>query len=180
MGQWFSKLFSRSVDCQLLVLGLDKAGKTSVLQNIRTSGAKTEDTVATVNMEYSTFSVGRINFTSFDVGGQERLRHTWRHYYLGTESLLFVIDAHDRGRFSIARSELENLVSDRYLANTPIVILANKQDLQHSTPPDQLGRILDLHALLKNHQAPWTIIGTSAKTGMGLDHALDWIYECIN
>lgn len=64
-----------------------------------------------------------------DVGGQDKIRPLWRHYYTGTQALIFVIDAADRDRVDEARQELHRIINDREMRDAIILVFANKQDL---------------------------------------------------
>lgn len=64
-----------------------------------------------------------------DVGGQDKIRPLWRHYYTGTQGLIFVIDSADRDRIDEARQELHKIVNDREMREVIILVFANKQDL---------------------------------------------------
>lgn len=66
---------------------------------------------------------------SQDVGGQEKIRPLWRHYYTGTQGLIFVVDSSDRDRMDEARQEFHKIINDREMQNAIILIFANKQDL---------------------------------------------------
>ena len=72
-----------------------------------------------------------------DVGGQDKIRPLWRHYYTGTQGLIFVVDCADRDRIDEARQELHRIINDREMKDAIILIFANKQDL-----PD--GKLVDL------------------------------------
>jgi small GTP-binding protein len=63
------------------------------------------------------------------VGGQEKLRSLWHHYYQGAEGLIFVVDSNDPERIMEAREELQGILKYPDMSNVPIVIIANKQDL---------------------------------------------------
>lgn len=65
-----------------------------------------------------------------DVGGQDKIRPLWRHYYNGTQGLIFVVDCADRDRIDEARTELHRIVNDREMKDALILIFANKQDLE--------------------------------------------------
>lgn len=64
-----------------------------------------------------------------DVGGQDKIRPLWRHYYTGTQGLIFVVDCADRDRIDEARQELHKIINDREMRDAIILIFANKQDL---------------------------------------------------
>ena len=64
-----------------------------------------------------------------DVGGQDKIRPLWRHYYTGTQGLVFVVDSNDRDRIDEARQELHRILSDREMKDCLLLVFANKQDI---------------------------------------------------
>ena len=64
-----------------------------------------------------------------DVGGQDKIRPLWRHYYTGTQGLIFVIDCADRDRIDEGKQELHRILNDREMKDAVVLIFANKQDL---------------------------------------------------
>ena len=59
--------------------------------------------------------VGRyknISFTVWDVGGQDKIRPLWRHYYTNTQGLIFVVDSNDRDRIGEAHDELHRMLAE--------------------------------------------------------------------
>lgn len=88
-----------------------------------------------------------------DVGGQDKIRPLWRHYYTGTQGLIFVVDCADRDRIDEARQELHRIINDREMRDAIILIFANKQDL-----PDGniiIKKNIFLISLNKSDQIPW-------------------------
>lgn len=109
---------------------------------------------------------------AWDVGGQERLRALWRHYFSGTDVLIFVVDSADRDRIEKAKAELYKVLADKELKDCEVIILANKQDLEGALDPEEIIRDFDLKDL-ELHQ--WKVIPTVATKGTGLPELLDWI-----
>lgn len=132
----------------------------------------TENTVPTVGFNVETIKYKNILINAWDIGGQKRLRALWRHYYSGTDILVFVVDSADLDRLEKAKLELFKVLSDKELKNCEIIILANKQDLKNAINPKELIEKFDLNNL-KTHQ--WKIIPTIATEGTGLPELLDWI-----
>jgi GTPase SAR1 family protein len=64
-----------------------------------------------------------------DVGGQDKIRPLWRHYYTGTQGLIFVVDSQDRERIDESRQELAKIMNDREMKDCLLLVFANKQDL---------------------------------------------------
>ena len=70
-----------------------------------------------------------VKFNVWDVGGQDKIRPLWRHYYTGTQGLVFVVDSQDRERIDEAKQELHRILSDREMKDCLLLVFANKQDL---------------------------------------------------
>lgn len=86
-------------------------------------------TIPTVGFNVETVTYKNVKFNVWDVGGQDKIRPLWRHYYTGTQGLIFVIDCADRDRIDEARQELHRIINDREMRDAIILIFANKQDL---------------------------------------------------
>ena len=112
----------------------------------------------------------------WDVGGQERIRGLWKHYYEGTEGLIFVIDSNDRDRVDVAREELHHLLKQDQLRNAHLLVYANKQDLPNSMTATELASKLDLHSV-RGRQ--WFIQQATATDGTGLYEGLDWLSQAL-
>ena len=124
-----------------------------------------------------TIKFGRVSLTAWDVGGRDKIRPLWRHYYQNTNSVIFVIDSNDRERIDSARDELHRMMAEDELAAAPLLIMANKQDLPNAlSTPDMTDR-LALHSL---RSRKWYIQATCATTGDGLYEGLDWLSSNIN
>ena len=112
----------------------------------------------------------------WDVGGQDKIRPLWRHYYQNTQGLIFVIDSNDRERIIEASEEFQGVLRNPELQNAPILIFANKQDLPNSMGVNEIMEKMKLHSLNSNK---WHIQSTNALTGDGLYEGLDWLSSNI-
>merc|ERR1719476_856156 len=113
MGLSFSRVWDRivgKVDQRILMVGLDAAGKTTVLYKLKLGDVVT--TIPTIGFNVETVDYRNISFTVWDVGGQEKLRRLWRHYYQGTNGLIYVVDSSDRDRIEDAREELTKMINE--------------------------------------------------------------------
>ncbi|VDM30818.1 unnamed protein product [Hydatigera taeniaeformis] len=126
MGKALSKLFGNK-EMRILMLGLDAAGKTTILYRLKLNNAVT--TIPTVGFNVETVSYDNIRFNVWDVGGQEKIRPLWRHYFTGSQGLIFVVDSADRERIREAQVELHRIANDREMQDAIILVFANKQDL---------------------------------------------------
>ena len=110
MGLTFSKVFGRlfgKKDVRILMVGLDAAGKTTILYKLKLGEIVT--TIPTIGFNVETVEYKNISFTVWDVGGQDKIRPLWRHYFQNTQGLIFVVDSNDRERIAEARDELLGL-----------------------------------------------------------------------
>jgi ADP-ribosylation factor 6 len=88
---------------------------------------------ATVGFNVETVTYKNVKFNVWDVGGQDKIRPLWRHYYTGTQGLVFVVDSQDRDRIDEAKQELHRILSDREMKECLLLVFANKQDLPGGT-----------------------------------------------
>ncbi|XP_068119886.1 uncharacterized protein [Hyperolius riggenbachi] len=154
---------------KLLMLGLDAAGKTTVLYKLKFG--ETVTTIPTIGFNVETVeATPNVSFTVWDVGGQDRIRALWRHYFNNTDGLIFVVDSADPERFKEARSELEAILEVDEMKGVPFVVMANKQDLVGARRPAELADEMELRKL-RGHQ--WHVQGCCATTGDGLVEGLE-------
>jgi small GTP-binding protein len=156
---------------RILLLGLDAAGKTTVLYQLNQGEAV--HTVPTVGFNVESVVYKNISFTYWDVGGQGKIRKLWHHYYAGTDAVIFVVDANDASRIEEAKEELFALMDADQLRDCPLLVIANKQDLPHSMTTAEVVNKLDLRKL----RSKWHTRGAVATTGAGLYEGLDWLAD---
>eukprot|EP01117_Protostelium_nocturnum_P008914 TRINITY_DN319_c0_g1_i1.p1 TRINITY_DN319_c0_g1~~TRINITY_DN319_c0_g1_i1.p1 ORF type:complete len:175 (-),score=55.11 TRINITY_DN319_c0_g1_i1:173-697(-) len=173
MGNLLS-FFSSKRDIRLLVLGLDAAGKTTLLYKLKIG--ETVSTIPTVGFNVETVEYRNLSFTMWDVGGQEKIRALWRHYFQNTQGLIYVVDSNDSERFEEAREELHRMMNEDELANAAVLVLANKQDLPNSVSTTKLAEKLGLDQL---RGKKWNIQGACATSGEGLYEGMDWLSKTI-
>ena len=128
MGNFTSilkRLLSSKINIRILMLGLDTAGKTTILYKLKLG--ENVSTVPTIGFNVETVEYKNINFTVWDVGGQDKIRPLWRHYYINAKALIFVVDSSDRDRINEAKEELHRLMHDEELKDAILLVFANKQ-----------------------------------------------------
>lgn len=102
-----------------------------------------------------------IQFTVWDVGGQDKIRPLWRHYFQNTQGIIFVVDSNDRDRVGEAREELQRMLNEDELRDALLLVFANKQDLPVSSPrtgPNEeaeLTRETERHERRRDHRQAW-------------------------
>jgi ADP-ribosylation factor-like protein 5B len=176
MGFLLSKvldLFSSSSDnFKLVILGLQNAGKTTILY--RLSLGQLVSTQPTIGSNVEEISHNNVKFQAWDLGGQESMRSVWDVYYIGTDAIIYVIDSADTCNYEESKTQLLKLLQNDELKSTVLLIFANKQDLDTVQPVDELVKIYGLDQV-KNHL--WHMQPCSAKTGEGLMAGLKWLSD---
>jgi Arf/Sar family protein len=177
MGNSLKKLFDRmwgTRDMRVVMLGLDAAGKTTILYKLHIG--EVLSTVPTIGFNVEKVQYKNVLFTVWDVGGQEKLRPLWRHYFNNTDGLIYVVDCADRDRISRAASEFKSIIEDPLMRHSAILVFANKQDLAGAVTTAELCDALGLQEL-KNRK--WHVQGSIAIKGEGLYEGLDWLANIL-
>ncbi|CAF0714559.1 unnamed protein product [Adineta steineri] len=165
----FQNLFGKK-QMRILMVGLDAAGKTTILYKLKLGEIVT--TIPTIGFNVETVEYKNISFTVWDVGGQDKIRPLWRHYFQNTQGLIFVVDSNDRERVGEAREELQRMLSEDELREATLLIFANKQDLPNAMNAAEITDKLGLHSLRNRN---WYIQAACATSGDGLYEGLDWL-----
>lgn len=158
---------------ELSLVGLQNAGKTSLV-SVLAGGAFTEDMIPTVGFNMRKVTRGGVTIKLWDLGGQPRFRSMWERYCRGVGAIVFVADAADAASLDAARSELADLLARPSLAGTPLLVLANKNDLPGALPAADVADRLDLAALTGRDVAAYSI---SCKSQAGINLVLDWLTQ---
>ena len=163
-------------------MGLDRAGKTSLIRRI-TEGEFNTNITRTMGMNVDKIRVEsdkNLELVSWDVGGQIHFRNTlWSSYMQNTSAIIFVVDSSNEERFDEAREEIWKYIlgeDGQQFDDIPLLVLANKQDLSTAVNPGVLANALDLH---KIKRASFMIMPVSALTGFNVIEALDWLADRI-
>ncbi|XP_043569819.1 ADP-ribosylation factor 4-like [Chiloscyllium plagiosum] len=174
MGLVISRLFDRlfmKKQMRILMVGLDAAGKTTILYKLKLGEVVT--TIPTIGFNVETLDYKNITFTVWDVGGQDKIRPLWRHYYQNTQGLIFVVDSNDQERVQESLEQLNKMIAEDELSNAVLLIFANKQDLPNAMSTEDLRAKLEPLATSRTlHIQP-----TCATSGLGLYEGLDWLCQ---
>ncbi|KAJ8258972.1 hypothetical protein COCON_G00179840 [Conger conger] len=173
MGNIFTNLLKSLIgkkEMRILMVGLDAAGKTTILYKLKLGEIVT--TIPTIGFNVETVEYKNISFTVWDVGGQDKIRPLWRHYFQNTQGLIFVVDSNDRERVNEAREELMRMLAEDELRDAVLLVFANKQDLPNAMNAAEITDKLGLHSLRHRN---WYIQATCATSGDGLYEGLDWL-----
>jgi ADP-ribosylation factor protein 1 len=201
---------------RILMVGLDAAGKTTILYKLKLGEGKFSircypsltlslsvkvrffgvvsnveillyfcfllvvvTTIPTIGFNVETVEYKNISFTVWDVGGQDKIRPLWRHYYQNTQGLIFVVDSNDVDRIDAARDEMHRMLNEDELRDAVLLVFANKQDLPNAMSAAELTDKLGLHGLRPSYRQ-WYIQACCATTGDGLYEGLDWLSATLS
>ncbi|RKO97094.1 hypothetical protein CXG81DRAFT_26415 [Caulochytrium protostelioides] len=169
------KVKAKEREIRLLILGLDNAGKTTILKRLCDEDISTIS--PTLGFNIKSLQHGAYLLNCWDVGGQTSLRSYWRNYFEATDGLVWVVDSADRpDRLEQCRKELHALLQEERLAGASLLILANKQDVPTALSSEQLATFLHLDDIQGHH---WQVMACSAVTGAGCAEGIDWVVDDI-
>ncbi|XP_029369990.1 ADP-ribosylation factor-like protein 11 [Echeneis naucrates] len=160
---------------QVILMGLDSAGKSTLLARLLTG--QVMDTSPTIGFNVGTLDLDKnTSLTVWDVGGQKSMRSSWRYYLDDCKALVFVVDSSDPGRMGEAQKALKKILSEDNLQGVPLMVLANKKDLPNSMTIREVSTHLDLPS---HTDRLWEIQGCSALKGLGLQQAFVSVHKLI-
>ncbi|TGZ67958.1 hypothetical protein CRM22_004509 [Opisthorchis felineus] len=157
---------------KILILGLDNAGKTTLLYWLRLHSTIVTAPTVGINVEEVKLPHCGASFVAWDFGGHDKLRILWSRFYEGTKGLVFVVDSSDIKRLDVAHEALRRVLDDPLMETVPVIVMANKQDLPGAIKQEELEKLLKLSSLtMEGHK--WSIIPTVATTGKGLLESME-------
>jgi len=163
----------------VLILGVHKAGKTTLLEKLKSiylkgEGLPHDRIVPTVGLNIGRIEDANVKLVFWDLGGQPGLRTIWEKYYEEAHAVIYVIDSSAVASFEDAKSALEKVLRHEDLQGAPILIFANKQDSPAAVSEEELARHLHLKEL---DERPCMFQPGSAFDGTGIKHGVDWLVE---
>ena len=174
-------------DAKILFLGLDNAGKTTLMHMLKDERlAQHQPTLYPTNEE---LIIGKIKFKAYDLGGHKAARRVWRDYYAKVDGIVYLVDSADRERVMESKRELDALLTDDGLSKVPVVILGNKIDIPEALSEEDLRYSLGLTNFTtgKGKRSKESLGGTrpieifmcSIVKRMGYSDAFAWISQFI-
>eukprot|EP01028_Stygiella_incarcerata_P006052 TRINITY_DN2482_c0_g1_i2.p1 TRINITY_DN2482_c0_g1~~TRINITY_DN2482_c0_g1_i2.p1 ORF type:complete len:157 (+),score=31.43 TRINITY_DN2482_c0_g1_i2:149-619(+) len=151
MGFWrrlVSKFRKRRI--QLIVCGLDGAGKSTIVNKLKPSPQQSDVIVPTVGFQAANFQRSGISFRVFDMSGSGRYREMWTHQLKGCHAVVFVIDSSDKERLSVVKEEVERLVKSKDAKGIPVLFFANKMDIPGALSAYDCLETLDIRSVVNS------------------------------
>ena len=151
-------------ECRVLVVGLDGAGKTTIVQRLKYGVSEDKEVIPTIGFNIECVEYKKMIFSLWDLGGAKETRSFWRFYYEGSQGIIFVFDStSDALRVEEAREDLHRLLTEHELWDAPLLVMANKQDEPRAMAPREITEKLQLYSLANRN---WCA-GPNADPGCG-------------
>lgn len=165
----WTKAFGRK-PTKLLMVGLDAAGKTTLLYKLKLGQVTT--TIPTIGFNVETLTHEQLSFTVWDVGGKDKIRPLWRHFYQHMRAVIYVVDSCDRDRMEAAGEEIAKMFREDELQGLPLLVIANKQDSPFAMSVSSMIEPLGLNNI---RDRKFHVQACSATLGLGIYEGFDWL-----
>lgn len=166
-------------EVRVLLLGLDNAGKSTLLYKLKHD--MSVSTVPTIGFNVEMIDVKKngknISLTVWDVGGQRKMREHWQKFHQDSAAIVFVMDSSDRDRLNEARKELENTLKSTQLRGRPLVLLANKQDVNGALTVTEIKDGFNMRKICAGRD--WFVQPCSATVGFGIEEAFRRVAQMV-
>ncbi|KXN74023.1 P-loop containing nucleoside triphosphate hydrolase protein [Conidiobolus coronatus NRRL 28638] len=179
----FYSYLTRKEEYYIIIIGLDNAGKTTLLERIKTiylgvKGLSPDKIGPTVGLNIGRIQIGNAFLKFWDLGGQKDLHSIWESYYSECHGVLFVVDSTDKVRLEDCQAAFEKALSNQVLEGVPVLMAANKQDLEGSLKVEEIKEIFNPIAEKLGAQDS-RVLPISAIDGQGVKEAIDWLFSRV-
>lgn len=164
-------LYSKKAN--LVFLGLDNAGKSTLLHKLKTNTVtQTKPTYHPCSEE---LKLGNLRVNTYDLGGHESARKVWNDYFPAVDGIIFLVDSADKKRFDEAAEELEKICSMESISKLPIVVLGNKVDMDGAVKEYELRQALNFDSIKQKGSRQMELYMCSITKDAGYDKALQFM-----
>lgn len=181
-GLW--KYTFQKDEYNVLILGLDNAGKTTYLEQTKIKftknyqGMNLNKITTTVGLNIGKIDIGHVRLNFWDLGGQEELQSLWDKYFAESHAVIYIVDSSDTERIDESKDAFEKMISNAQLQGVPLLVLANKQDLQECMTVPSVKQVF-FETSEKFGGRDCNIMGISALKGEGVREGILWLVESI-
>ncbi|CAD8055984.1 unnamed protein product [Paramecium primaurelia] len=173
-------------NAKILFLGLDNAGKTTLLRRLKDDRMVQHD--PTLHPHAEELVLGNVRFKAFDLGGHQAVRKTWKNYFPTVDGIIYLVDSADSQRLKESRDELEQILNTAELAKVPIVILGNKIDKPGAVPEEELRQALGINVKQQINNKnikeidgrPVDVFMCSVANRVGYAEGFRWLSQFLN
>ena len=137
---------------------------------------KSKNYIPTIGFNVIDIKYEKYHFTIWDVGGQDKIRILWKHYYSNVDGIIYVLDSNDSDKFEENKETFEKLINEDELKKQPILIYANKQDMNGAYSEND---IIEKLVMKKYTDRKWLVKGTSINNGEGIKEGFDWLISSM-
>ena len=157
----------------ILLLGLDNAGKTTLLYLLK--DGTISNYVPTTRPNIKTVQIGGLELKAWDLGGHRNVRSMWYDYYSRCDALIFMIDSADIDRFTESKEELDLLLREPELKDIPFLILGNKCDLKNAVSGEKLSSNFEINKMARHVN----LFSVSLLDRTGYEEAFKWLGDVL-
>jgi len=170
---------------KMVFIGLDNAGKTTLMHMLRDN--KLQTFMPTQKPTTEELSMGNIVFTAYDLGGHEIARRVWHDFYVDIDAIVFIIDAASPQRFKESKTELDELLNNEDLRKVPFLVLGNKIDCAEAVEEYTLRSVFDLtrtygkgiDVVTNSDVRPLEVFMCSVVKRQGYKEGFNWLAQFI-
>ncbi|KAI9014743.1 ADP-ribosylation factor family-domain-containing protein [Gaertneriomyces semiglobifer] len=174
------KQWTQKEEFYVIILGLDNAGKTTLLERIKTTfnptpGLSPDKIAPTVGLNIGKIELNKTRLNFWDLGGQRELHSIWEKYYSEAHAVVFVVDATDAERVEEVKTAFESVITNEKLEGLPVLMVANKQDVPSALKVHEIKEIFNPIAVRLGARDS-KVLPVSALRGDGIQEAVDWLF----
>jgi len=112
--------------------------------NLYQRDPKLKQILPTMGQNVKRMDFDNMSLQFWDLPGQHSFRRIWSNYFNEAHAIVFMVDSADHNRLTEARSELHKLLNEYALSHAPVLVLANKQDMNNAVDYQSIVSALQL------------------------------------